>query len=112
MQLDSRGRWTLQRDSGLWDQGVSPHFCDTRDFFCMNTIVFGKPSVVSQKWSFPTALKGMVSFSYTLHFWEGSPQKKAHDSVKLRTVNNTQTTACASSRLLLLDKRGVLDTPQ
>ena len=47
--------------SGLWDQGLYPHFCDTRESPPMyGGFVFGNSfhfhSVVSQKWSFPTAL--------------------------------------------------------
>ena len=47
----------------LWDEGVSFHFCDTREsFFSLKKIVFGvRPfllyHIVSQKWiPFPTAL--------------------------------------------------------
>ena len=29
--------------SGLWDEGVSPHFCDTSPPIYINKIVFGKP---------------------------------------------------------------------
>ena len=38
--LARKTSWT---GPGLWDQGVSPHFCDTSKSLYMNKIVFGKP---------------------------------------------------------------------
>ena len=57
-----------ETQAGLWDQGVSPHFCDTfgnPPFYEQNSL-WEALSVVSQKWSFPTALntRACVLFSF------------------------------------------------
>ena len=41
--------------SGLWDQGVYSHFCDTTPCIC-GVSLWEALFVVSQKWSFPTTL--------------------------------------------------------
>ena len=60
------GFWALCSCSGLWDQGVSPHLCDTREspFYYQNSL-WEALSVVSQKRSFPTALL-LLDCSYFL----------------------------------------------
>ena len=46
-------------EAGLWDQGVYLHFCDIRESSTVyGGLIFGKPLLLYQKWSFPTALLG------------------------------------------------------
>ena len=57
LQGQPKGKPALPSGAGLWNQGACPHFCDTRESPPVyGVLVFGKPFVVSQKWSFPTTL--------------------------------------------------------